>query len=75
MFFQSSDGLADIEPVYISSFCLKDIEVKMVRVDDAYVVLQMDKEKGTGKSILCLSYEHAAYVMEGCINQIRPWIN
>ena len=69
------EPIPEFEPIHISSYCLGDIEIKMVKVNDAYVVLQLNKKEKTGKSILCLGYEHADYVMEGCINQILPWIN
>ena len=65
-----------VEPVNLSSYCLGNIEVKMFGVDEfIYVVTQIDRGAREGKSILCLSYEHANYVMEGCIERLREWVN
>lgn len=64
------------EPVRLSSYCLGDVEVKMFRIDDlTHVVTWINVKKRQGKSILCLSFEHADYVMEGCIEQLREWVN
>ncbi len=66
----------EVEPIHITSYCLGDVEVKMFRVDEfTYVVTRIDRKTRVGKSILCLSYAHADYVMEGCIKQLEPWIN
>ena len=48
----------------------------MFRVDEfTYVVTRIDRRTREGKSLLCLSHEHADYVMDGCIGQLREWVN
>ena len=64
------------EPIHLSSYYLGDVEVKMFRIDElTHVVTWINMRKRSGKSILCLSYEHADYVMQGCIGQLQEWVN
>lgn len=73
MFLESVMGVG---PVRIAAYCLGDVEINMFRVDEfTYVVTRIDRGTREGKSLLCFSYEHADYVMDGCIGQLREWIN
>jgi hypothetical protein len=70
------ESVMEVEPVRIAAYCLGDVEIKMFRVDEfTYIVTRIDWRTREGKSLLCFSYEHADYVMDGCIGQLREWIN
>ncbi len=70
----ASEFFLDEEPVEVTAYCLPDVEAKMVRVGDEYVVLQTDKVKRVAKGLYCISYLHADFVLEGCINNLRQMV-
>jgi hypothetical protein len=53
---------------------LSDVEAKICRVGDEYVVLQTDKTKRVGKALYCISYLHADFILEGCIKNLRQMV-
>jgi hypothetical protein len=65
----------ETEPIFISGCKVGDIEIKKFKVDPYYVVMQLDNKKQTGKAITCISFDHAEYIMEGCIDRLTTWVN
>jgi len=65
------------EPIPVMSYCLPHMEAKMFKVNEfTWVVLQIDRvHPGKSKSLPCISYEHANFVFEGCVEIMKSYIN
>lgn len=67
----------EIQVEQVMAYCLPEVEVKIFKQDDFHwIVTRIDMvNPHLSKAILCISFEHASEIFDGCVDRVKIWKN